>query len=52
MFPIFCKQIFKNNKFLQVEPLAPFGRVDFGEMNALLSLEIKTAPIWRLFYGY
>ena len=34
------KTITKNNNFLQVEPLAPFGRVDFGEIKTLLSLEI------------
>ena len=39
-FDFFGKQNSKNNNFLQVEPLAPFGRVDFGEIKTLLSLEI------------
>ena len=26
----------KNNNFLQAEPLAPFGRVDFGEIKLLI----------------
>ena len=31
MFRIVLLTIAKNNNFLQVEPLAPFGRVDFGD---------------------
>ena len=31
IFRIFLQKNTKNNKFLQVEPLAPFGRVDFGD---------------------
>ena len=37
---IFYKKKSKNNNVQQVEPLAPFGRVDFGEIKTLLSLEI------------
>ena len=39
-FDLFCEKKQKNNNVLQVEPLAPFGRVDFGEIKLLLSLEI------------